>query len=47
MLDLNTMRRLMAEYMIAHPRASLDSAIFYVLKLAYQQGIKDGVSATK
>ncbi len=43
MLDLNTLRRQMAEYMLNHPRASLDSAILYVLKLVYEKGYEDGI----
>lgn len=42
MLDLNKLRRTMGEHMVSHPRGSMDSALFTVLKLAYSQGVEDG-----
>lgn len=41
MIDLNTIRHEMAQYMLEHPRGSLDSAIFHVVKLAYNMGVND------
>jgi hypothetical protein len=35
------MRHEMARYMSEHSRGSLDSAIFHVLKIAYEQGVAD------
>ena len=42
MLQLNDIRHEMAQFMAEHPRGSLDSALFYAVKLAYSRGFEDG-----
>lgn len=44
MLSLDDIRHEMAEYMIGHPRGSLDSAIFHVVKQVYERGLQDGAN---
>lgn len=45
MYTLDDIRHDMAEYMRQHARGSLDSALFYTVKIAYQRGYKDGLTA--
>ena len=46
MLELNEIRHEMAKFMADHPRGSLDSALFYAVKLAYSRGVSDGLAMT-
>lgn len=41
-MNLNEIRKEMARYMLDHPRASMDSALFHVVKLVYKKGFEDG-----
>ena len=44
MLDINEIRRQMAEYLAANAahRHSIDAAVMHVVQIAYQQGMADG-----
>lgn len=49
MLDINEIRRRMAEYLAenASHRHSLDAAVMHVVQIAYQQGIRDAQQAVR
>lgn len=48
MLELNALRKEFARYMTEeNARGSMDAALFHVLKLAYEEGMRDGYGNTR